>query len=75
MFREIKQVRQEPCLRHHWFEADGMELVVWYHGSRVETGFQLPYSPADVERALTWRRDAGFAHNRPTPARDLPSST
>jgi hypothetical protein len=64
MFHEIKNVRQEPGPgRRRWFESDQCDLVVWLEpGDRI-AGFQLCYNFGRGEHALTWRDDAGFAHN------------
>ncbi|MDO8541779.1 MAG: hypothetical protein Q7S40_15185 [Opitutaceae bacterium] len=51
--------------RRQWFEADGLELVVWLdrgHAHRV-SGFQLCYDLGQAEYALTWREGSGFAHS------------
>lgn len=64
MFREIKNVRQEPGDgRRRWFEAEGIELVVWFTPADEIAGFQLVYDAGGGERALTWRPRAGFAHS------------
>lgn len=64
MFREIKNVRQEPGDgKRRWFEAEGIELVVWLSPGDEIAGFQLVYDSAGGERALTWRPLAGFAHS------------
>lgn len=63
-FREFKGVRQEPNGRRRWFEAAQMELVVWLEAGEALAGFQLIYATPDGERALTWRRGAGFSPSR-----------
>lgn len=62
MFREFEGVRQEPGGRRRWFESDGCDLVVWYEPDAI-SGFQLLYATGNGERALTWRRGAGFSHH------------
>lgn len=66
MFREINDVKQEPAGRRRWFEADGIELVVWLGEEPANdvTGFQLCYEFRGREYALTWRADAGFTHSK-----------
>lgn len=63
MVHEIKNVKQEPGTgRRRWFESDGLELVVWLEAGGDVTGFQICYDFGQGEHALTWRREAGFAH-------------
>jgi len=62
MFREFEGVRPEPGGRRRWFESDGCDLVVWYEPDAI-SGFQLLYVTVRGERALTWRRGAGFSHH------------
>ncbi len=64
MLSEFRQVKQEGGPGHRrWFQADGLELIVWYDHERRPEGFQLCYEASDQkERALTWRPGAGFNH-------------
>lgn len=65
MFREIKHVKQERGAgRRRWFEAEGLEFVVWLERGRPThvTGFQLCYNMGLSEHALTWREGTGFSH-------------
>ncbi len=64
MFNEFKGVRQERAGRRRWFEAEDLELVLWLEARDEPIGFQLLYSRADGDRALTWRKESGFAHSR-----------
>jgi hypothetical protein len=72
VFREFKNVRQEPGLRRRWFDSPDLELVVWYDSAGTQTGFQLIYWLRDGERALTWRTGAGFKHCRIDAGDDSP---
>ena len=64
MLNEIKNVRQERGPgRRRWFEADGLELVVWLDAQEAVTGFQLCYDFGRGEHALTWRATGGFVHH------------
>ncbi len=66
VFKEMRQVRQEPVAgRRRWFDDDmlPLELIVWYDGAGEVEGFQLCYNFGGGEHALTWRLRAGFAHN------------
>ncbi len=64
MLTEFKGVTQQAGAGpRRWFEADGMELVVWYHSEGKPEGFQLCYVGRDRrEHALTWREGQGFGH-------------
>ena len=65
MFREIpivKQVPGEPTRR--WFVDERIDLFVWFGPDQAYTGFQLSYDKPISEKAITWKRDAGFAHTR-----------
>lgn len=65
MFSEIRHVRQEPGAgRRRWFEADGLDLVVWLDAADAVTGFQLCFDEGPVARAVTWRPGAGFGFSR-----------
>jgi hypothetical protein len=61
MFKELKGVRQilgEP--RRRWFEADGLELIVWYGKGEQIIGFQLCYENGSKSKAITWEESSGF---------------
>lgn len=63
MLREIPHVRQiagEPQRR--WFSSPTLDLIVWLEENDEIVGFQLCYDKTRHERAITWRRDTGFAH-------------
>jgi hypothetical protein len=65
VLREITGVKQERGPgRRRWFESDGLDLIVWLARDATITGFQVCYDFGDGEHALTWRSDAGFAHNK-----------
>jgi hypothetical protein len=43
---------------------DGFDLIVWYDNADAVRGFQICYDVGSPqERALTWRRERGFAHD------------
>ena len=66
MFKEIRNVRQEPTAgRRRWFDDDvlPLELIVWYDAADAVEGFQLCYNLGHGEHALTWRPTGGFVHN------------
>jgi hypothetical protein len=64
MFREFKNVKQEPGPgRRRWFESDHFDLVVWLEADDAIAGFQICYNVGAGEHALTWRRHSGFAHS------------
>jgi hypothetical protein len=68
MIREVqgaRQIRSEGFRR--WFTDQYFDLIVWYEGVDAQSpiaGFQLCYDKAAKERALTWRRDRGFTHEK-----------
>jgi hypothetical protein len=66
MLSEITDPRQIPGEgRRRWFADTYFDLIVWYEGEGPTiAGFQLCYDKGKEERALTWRRDAGFDHKR-----------
>jgi len=65
VLREIRNVKQEGGPgRRRWFEAEALELVVWFGGNEEQvSGFQVCYDLGRGERALTWREGAGFTHS------------
>ncbi|MCX7680184.1 MAG: hypothetical protein N2316_13350 [Spirochaetes bacterium] len=64
MLREVKVAQKEKNYRRRWFEDDFFELIVWYDSSDVIHGFQLCYAHSGVERALTWKSNTGFVHEK-----------
>ncbi len=77
MFKEIRNVRQEPTAGHRrWFDDDvlPLELIVWYDAKGTVDGFQLCYNLGAGEHALTWRPAVGFAHNEVDTGSTVPFS-
>ena len=64
MFTELPNVRPTGDHRRRWFRSANEELIVWLAHDDSIFGFQLCYDRHVGEKALTWRRDAGFAHER-----------
>jgi hypothetical protein len=65
MLAEIADPRQIPGEgRRRWFRDDYFDLIVWLDDHEEIFGFQLCYDKFHNERALTWRRDRGFRHER-----------
>ena len=65
MLREIDSVRQRPEEgARRWFRDDEFDLIVWYAHDGDLLGFQLCYDKQGVERALTWKTDGTFTHDR-----------
>jgi len=65
MLFEIKNPRQiEGEGRRRWFADSYFDLIVWYGRAGDLEGFQLCYDKGRDERALTWREDQGYAHER-----------
>ena len=65
VLREIHQVRQvDGESRRRWFSSVDMDLTVWLDAGGVIEGFELCYDKGKAERALRWKRDSGFLHER-----------
>jgi hypothetical protein len=64
MLSEIVVAQKEEKYHRRWFEDDFFELIVWYDSNNEIYGFQLCYPRYRDERALTWNRDNGFAHEK-----------
>jgi hypothetical protein len=65
MLREIQGVRQDnPGLRRRWYQDEFFDLYTWHASNGTLAGFQLCYDLPGRERAITWRRQHGFSHNR-----------
>lgn len=76
MLREIPRVRQipgEPYRR--WFCDEDFDLIVWLEGAAI-VGFQLSYNKntPSQQRALTWKRDLGYTHDRVDDGENRPGS-
>jgi len=64
MLREIPNLRQtDPGTRRRWFQSDFFDLFTWQDPANEFVGMQLCYDLRRKERALTWKRDIGFAHD------------
>lgn len=74
--QRVRQIRGEGHRR--WFTDDYFDLIVWYDGPSADpsnvTGFQLCYDRGGYERALTWRRDRGYTHERVDTGESAPGS-
>jgi len=65
MLREERKVRQIPGdLKRRWFTGRLFDLIVWYTPKGMICGFQLCYREGTDEKALTWRQEHGYSHNR-----------
>ncbi len=65
MLHEIRAIRQLPGEpRRRWFFGSRMDLTVWTDTQGEIIGFQLSYDKPRAEKALTWKRDSRFFHNR-----------
>ena len=65
MLREIQGVRQDnPGLRRRWYQDEFFDLYTWHAPDGRLAGFQLCYDLPGRERAITWRREHGFSHDR-----------
>jgi hypothetical protein len=50
--------------KRRWFSDDDFDLIIWWGSGNVISGFQLCYDKQESERALTWRQESGFTHER-----------
>lgn len=65
MFREFTRVKQEPGDGYRrWFEADGVELIVWFDARDRSQGFQVCYDLGTGPHTLTWRPGQDLQHHR-----------
>ena len=65
MLKESINVRQIKGERkRRWFFNGYFDLIVWFDKDKEIFGFQLCYDIERFERALTWRKDSGYLHNR-----------
>ena len=64
MLAEVTNVRQTDGRRRRWFWSEREDLIVWFSDDGALWGFQLCYDRDKQERALTWRADYGFSHER-----------
>ncbi len=68
MVREVQGARQVPGEGfRRWFTDQYFDLIVWYDGDSPDgaiAGFQLCYDKFNRERALTWRKNKGFTHEK-----------
>ena len=58
----VKQVPGEP--RRRWFEDDYFDLLVWENEFGQIVEFQLCYDKLHNQRALIWKAQIGFLHNK-----------
>lgn len=66
MLREMFRMSQEKVGFRRLFWDEYFDLFLWYRdqSQREIIGFQLCYDKRCNERALTWRVDKGFNHQR-----------
>ncbi len=65
MLREIGQARQDNSRRRRrWFQDDYFDLYVWQDDTGIPVAFQLCYDRHDVEGAISWSGDRGYANAR-----------
>ena len=64
MLKEFTSLRQESTGYRRLFENEQFNLYVWYTamGGPI-AGFQLVYFHESEQKALTWTRAEGYAHN------------
>jgi len=65
MRREILPLRQDnPRLRRRWFQDEFFDLCTGQSAAGTLVRLQPCYDVRGRERALTWSKEGGFAHNR-----------
>jgi hypothetical protein len=69
-YRRVRQIKGESFRR--WFNSRDLDLIVWFDPRGRISGFQLCYDQGSDQRALTWFRDKGYAHNRVDDGEDRP---
>ena len=60
--KDVRQIKGEGIRR--WFADEDLDLIVWYDYLENIKGFQLCYDKQFSERALTWKRNGNFSHNK-----------
>jgi hypothetical protein len=60
--KNVRQIDGEPFRR--WFWSDFFDLIVWISDNKEIAGFQLCYDKNRYQRVLTWKKDAGYSHDR-----------
>ncbi len=60
--RGVRQIEKEGFRR--WFGDSFFDLIVWFEEGDSISGFQLCYDKSKKERALTWRRQGGYIHEK-----------
>ena len=60
----IRQDPKEPFRRWYADDAGDLDLIVWFGKDRRISGFQLCYDLEKDQRAVTWRAETGFSHER-----------
>ena len=61
-YSNVRQIKGEGTRR--WFADDDFDLIIWYDYSDKIKGFQLCYDKQYSERALTWKRNGSYSHNK-----------
>jgi hypothetical protein len=65
MLHEIKDVRQiEGEGIRRWFTDNYFDLIIWFDYNYEILGFQLCYAKEKGERALTWRVNNSYHHDK-----------
>jgi len=63
MLTEYSAVRQdEGIFKKRWFGDDFFDLILWQDEEGDIVRFELCYDKEQNEHAITWRKEAGFAH-------------
>ncbi len=65
MLREIPRTRQIAGeAPRKWYNAEELDLVVWFDPEGQPMEFQLAYDKHRDEHAVSWSNDRGYSHYR-----------
>ena len=64
MLRETRIDRREGELTRRWYLGSELDLITWCSERGELEGFQITYRRSGREKALTWKRQTGFTHDR-----------
>ena len=61
-YSNVRQIKGEGTRR--WFADEDFDLIIWYDDNNKIKGFQLCYDKQYSERALTWKNNGHYYHNK-----------
>ena len=75
MLKPVPKIRQDPGEpERQWYadEQGDLDLIIWYSKGGDISGFQLCYDTESSQKAVTWRLETGFSHERVDDGEDRP---